>query len=986
MKIERKWWYVAIGIAAYALAGFVLAPWLAKRTLVDILDQRLHLNVQVEDVSINPFTLAVAADGFAAAERDGSPVFAFERLFVNFEFVSLFRWAFTFDELHLIRPSVNFERLSKAETNFSRLGQTWTQTTEGSAPEASDNDLPRLIVADLQIVEGRLRVADHTRREPFATELAPINLAVADLSTLPEHSGTQQVTIRTESGAEVAWTGSLSVNPLSITGNVRLQGAHTPLLFRYFRDELRLPIGIEGGVIEARLDYRVALSNTGVWSARVDNLDGTVSAVTVTQPDHPPLLTLGEFTVRGGRFAWPEQTVHVDEVQIDEVRIDAYRDPDGIYLPIATLEERVAAAEQVVADANDTLGPEGQGWSVTADQLRLTRWALDHTDTGLENGSVTISGMDLTLSDLSNAPGHEMGLALEFSPALGGRVSLNGAFTVLPEPTLRANLAADAVPLAIAQPYLDTLVNVGIADGHLGLAGIIESRPDEPLLYQGDFRIAALELTDRLQDERLLAWQVLAVDRVRARPTGLELSSLQLDAPYARVEIHSGGASNLNELLVTRDETPAEEAEQPETASAPEAPPAGAAAEPFLLVIDETRIKGGSAYFEDRNLPLPFEAKISGLNGTLSTLASDSNAASRVAIEGQVNEYGRVKIGGRLQPFSPLRGTDVEVAFENVELPRMSPYTIKFAGRRIAAGRTDLTLSYKMTDGQLAGDNRLVVRDLRLGEKVPHPNAMNLPLDLAVALLKDPSGVIDFRFPVSGSLEDPHFSYGDAIMKAFSNVIVGLAAAPFKLLGALVGVEPDEFEDVSFEAGRADLTPPQREVLAKLADALNQRPQLSLALTPVSDPAADRRALQAAQIEAALEARMTEDGPTDNMISERRRKHLEALYDEAGLTPDRTVRQAQASPPDAEGNPVFDELLYTEGLRRALIEAAEIPDEALATLAAERVGAVRGALAATADLAPERLTTRPGQEKQANKRGLVKMPLEVSARRPAGSQ
>jgi uncharacterized protein involved in outer membrane biogenesis len=259
-----KWLYALLALAAYALAGFLLAPYLVERTLKSTLSERLSLETELDSLGINPFTLTLTVDGLQVTQADSTPVLAFERLFVNFEMMSLFRWAWTFGELHLIQPAVRFERLSESETNIGALITAWS-TNAGGTPPANDDqnqvvdDLLRLIIADLRIVDGRLTVIDRVPAEPFSTDVAPINLQVTDLSTLPDAEGNQQVTIALESGAEVAWTGSLTVNPLALSGQLRMRGTYTPMIFRYFQDELDLPVTFDGGEVTSSLAYEVTV-------------------------------------------------------------------------------------------------------------------------------------------------------------------------------------------------------------------------------------------------------------------------------------------------------------------------------------------------------------------------------------------------------------------------------------------------------------------------------------------------------------------------------------------------------------------------------------------------------------------------------------------------------------------------------------------------------------------------------------------------------
>ena len=129
----------------------------------------------------------------------------------------------------------------------------------------------------------------------------------------------------------------------------------------------------------------------------------------------------------------------------------------------------------------------------------------------------------------------------------------------------------------------------------------------------------------------------------------------------------------------------------------------------------------------------------------------------------------------------------MSLLFRNLEMTRLTPYSGKFVGRRIDSGRLALDLTYSIDNGKLMGNNQIVIERIELGEKIDSPDAVSLPLNLAIAILEDANGVIDIGLPVTGDLADPKFSYGQLMWKAFTNLITRLASAPFRALGALLG-------------------------------------------------------------------------------------------------------------------------------------------------------------------------------------------------------
>jgi hypothetical protein len=183
-------------------------------------------------------------------------------------------------------------------------------------------------------------------------------------------------------------------------------------------------------------------------------------------------------------------------------------------------------------------------------------------------------------------------------------------------------------------------------------------------------------------------------------------------------------------------------------------------------------------------------------------------------------------------------------------------------------------------------------------------------------------------------------------------------ASPFTLLGKLIGVEADELEYISFLHGRSDLTPPELERAAKLAAALTLRPELILEISGVVDSEADGLALRTARLDAVVEERIAELAPSDeseDMYAAQQMTVLEQMFVEQQAAEDtdlaleelRTRFTTQAAANDEDSStPRFDELAYTNEIRRRLIELQHVTDTDLVALAIERAANAHDAIVA----------------------------------------
>ena len=294
------------------------------------------------------------------------------------------------------------------------------------------------------------------------------------------------------------------------------------------------------------------------------------------------------------------------------------------------------------------------------------------------------------------------------------------------------------------------------------------------MAYAGSATVADLALDDST-GVSLFGWKTLATDTLKASlsPNRVDIDELRLTAPVGRFAIAKDGTSNVSRAFAADPSSAGAKSPPPSAESAPrtsaqEAAPGakeeaetGSGEEAAVAVaVRRVQVERGALDFSDASLSPEFVAKIVDLAGTANGLSSDREARSQFTLEGRVGEFGYARLfSGAFNPFTPRDRSTFRVQLRNMDLTTISPYAMRFAGYRIAAGRLALDLNYRVRASLIEGNNKITLDQFKLGERVESPDALKLPIELAVALLKDPDGTINLEVPVKGSL-DPQFEPG----------------------------------------------------------------------------------------------------------------------------------------------------------------------------------------------------------------------------------
>lgn len=968
---------VAALVTVYGLLGFFLAPWLVKKVAIDVVQERFGSELRFAEVAVNPFALSLEVKGIEFDDPHNDPLLRVSRLYVNFQTSSLFRWAWTFRELHIEEPTFSLLRHKEGHFNFEFLTQA-PANFEAPSESTPDSGPVHFLIHDFAVRDSVLHWVDNVPPEAVKTRFGPINIAVSELNTLPARAGLQNVVITTESEGSLSWNGNLQLNPLHSEGHASIKGSHFALASAYIKHDAGFDI--TNGLANIELDYRVDTRDDGAVTAAIDNLElsfydlavKTFNEAVGREGDDREVLQLPRMTLSGGSFRWPEKLVTAKSFSIDDALVSLFRDEHGA-LNVLPPKNAVVAVENDQSAA-DAVQPGGDPWQLSLGSFNINSLALGLQDQSVEPAAdIGWQSLDLEISDISNASEAQFPANAKLVAREGGEIRVSGIITVLPSVVLDLDIDINVLALAGAHPYVKSLVDVHLDSGALNAAVALHSSTAEPLRISGDFEINDFLITETDENSRLGSWDSLKANTLiySVANNSLEISEVGFAGAYGDIVIAEDGSFNLGR--VKKDS--AEESNEI---------PAAPTDDGLAITIGRVRISDAAADFADLSLPLPFQAKIAELNGTFSTISTASSAPSKIELAGKVDEYGQVRVDGTITPLDPPLNTDVRVVFQNVEMPKFSAYSVPLAGRKIESGRLDLDLGYKLVDSELQGENAVVLRNFELGEKIDHPGAMSLPLGLAVALLKDPEGKISIDLPVRGNVDDPEFRYGAVVGKALFNLLTKIVTSPFALLGNLVGAEADELEYLAFMPGSAELAPPELEKLSKIAEALSLRPVLILQVGGIFDRNSDGDKLKEDAFDEIVEARIAAlADDNDVMYAEQRFAVVEQLFEESGIaeSPSLTlaeVRRTHTSVAE-DGPEQFDSLAYTEALRIQLIENQALSDEAILALANRRAELVRQALLTASPALASRITMDSSAAVKENDDGTLRMRVSLSA-------
>ncbi|VVP87050.1 hypothetical protein PS914_02774 [Pseudomonas fluorescens] len=963
-------------LALYSLLGFLILPGIALRVANQQLANYATTPATLTRIELNPFSLEVTLWGLIIGEP-GKEQVGFERLYANLQIDSLWTKALHLSDIELDKPKT--EILFGKDGKLNLLGLFKLPASEPTPADPDAKPFP-LRVERIKLARGYVHFQDARPSEPIEFLYDKLDFELKNLSTLPEDSADMTLMAVGPGGGQLDWTGNFSLIPLASEGKLKITDGKMKSFWPYVRDAV--PLVLEDGVVSLSTDYKLNLSKE--TELLLSNVAVSIAPFAIKAPDGRPLAKLARLDVSDTTVDLARQQVVVGKIRSQKLETWAALEADGQLdwqklfasqpSKAAVKAKAEPASTPAAADSpKPEPAPPSKPWQVLLKDVQLRDYQVHLADRKAQPPvALDVGPLNLDLQNFDSLNGSPFNLKLDTGVGKQGKLMADGEVNLAPV-SARLKVQTRDIDLRVAQSYINPFIRLELRSGMLGSDLAVDLKSTEPLAFSvtGRAQVDQLHTLDTLKTRDFLKWQQLVLEGLNYQHGDrLSIDRVNLFQPYARFMINDDRTTNVDDLLIP----------QPPDASAKTAAAKPAAKDkPLGIHIGGIAINDGSANFADFSLTPNFATAVQQLNGQIGTIDSRQAKPASVDIKGKVDRYAPVTIKGSVNPFDPMASLDIATSFKRVELTTLTPYSGKFAGYRIRKGRLNLDLHYLITKGQLKAENKVVVEQLQLGEKVDSPDAVSLPLKLAIALLKDVDGKISIELPVTGDLNNPQFSVMPIIWQTLRNLVVKAAAAPFKMIGGLVsGGGSQDLGTVSFAPGSSDLSKEAEGSLIKLSQALKERPALRL------------------EIEGT--AAQSSDGP---LIAEQRleREYKYNYYKMLQRRGDKVpANAALVEVPDSEKGPLLEGIYRTRlktqppaewkdlgkeertaKMREGVIKFWSSSDVLLRQLGQDRASSIKDYLVDKAQLADERVYFVDASLGQAESDGRVITPLHLDA-------
>lgn len=405
------------------------------------------------------------------------------------------------------------------------------------------------------------------------------------------------------------------------------------------------------------------------------------------------------------------------------------------------------------------------------------------------------------------------------------KAELNGDLN-MDKMTVEMKSKANLSNVNVFLPYVKEYVKISDLNGKIDFNADVQY--DKNLKIQGLIKANNFVVKD--EKNKLLAGFKQLDTNVYFNKNDLKLSKLNLNESKFSLVINKNNELEILNLFKNNNKT-AEKSDKKNQKN------------DFNFEINGFNLKNGSFEFSDETMP--FKTTITRINANINKIVNNKKSDLNFRAILPQGGFSQVSVSG--YAFNPELNSTLSLKFRNFGLLAIQPYLEKYLGYEIKEGKLNLDLNYDVVGGKIKGTNNINIDNIELGDEKPSQYALDLPLKLALYILKDSENQIDLDLGISGDMQDPDFSYGKIVTQAVMKLMGDIVSSPFRFIGGLFASN-DEIV-VRFPHG---ISMPIDSNVTKYAQLAKLKPEIIFDLVPTYNEKTDASAMAKMKIEREI--------------------------------------------------------------------------------------------------------------------------------------
>jgi len=656
---HRRTRKVAIWIAAiFAFIGIVAlaAPPLLKNKIAAELSTKLHREVSIEQIRINPFAMSLTVRGFLMKERQSSATaLSFDEFYANLELQSLFRWGPVLNRIRLVKPYINLVRNEDRTYNFTDLIEEFTK----GPPKEPPGPTPRFALNNIQVLDGKIDFDD--RPEQTKHTISAIKIGVPFISSIPSHV---EITV------QPAFYALVNDAPVQIDGETKPFKDSRESTIHLDIDKLQIPKYVEyspvelnfkvpSGQLDGRLtaNFRTSKDKPGELS-----ISGNVGIkeLKLQEKSDAPLLNLPSFDVVIDAVEIFAQKASLKSVKVQSPELHVTRNRDG------TLNVTSLIAESKPEKAPEQKTNE-KPFGYRVDEIVVDQGKVIFIDRSPERPfEKRLENIHAGVKGLTNEPQKKATTEVSFQSDVKEQFNHTGMLQLTPL-LAEGQIELKSLQLKGLRPYYESVVALEITEGLLDLtthfaAGQKENKQLETKLSELNAALRSLRLD--VPGDREPLWRAPLLE-IKDSTVDVEKKSIVVGSFESRDgngSIHRNPDGTFSYARLIKTQAGASEAKKPAQEDTAE----------WAVEIKRSALDRFRVTFEDRMLSPPARMTVSALSLRGENHSNAKNARAKIRIQATINNKGKARLAGTLG-IRPV-GSRLNVDAQGIEVVPFQPY------------------------------------------------------------------------------------------------------------------------------------------------------------------------------------------------------------------------------------------------------------------------------------------------------------------------